>query len=244
MIKFLRPSNQAPHILKLTESVSRLVSKPIQFSKLTVIIGDNGSGKSQFTGLLCALLDPNLNYDDTIYDTGIKYSPFSYYRELIDRSSFILDRESNFIIIYHQGLSKNPNKLTERYFGSNGENVLFELLALTSDIRKYDKSLKSSIRHGEDIIKFKSNITKKFLGDELELNMISPAVLICDEPELGLSPKRVKKLVEYIEQWVSFGNQVIMTTNHPWLISNWSSNLNPLIIDLDKFQNTKFSYEM
>lgn len=244
MIKFLRPRNQALHTLNLTQSVSRLISKPIQFSKLTIIIGDNGSGKSQFIGLLCALLDPDMNYDDTVYDTGIRYSPFSYYRELIDRNSFIVGRESNSTIIYHQGLNKKPNELTERYFGSNGENVLFELLALTSDIRKYDTSLKSSVRQGDDVIKFKSNITKKFLGDELELNIISPAALICDEPELGLSPIRVKKLVKYIESWVSFGNQIIMTTNHPWLINNWSNNLNPLIIDLDKFQNTKFSYEM
>lgn len=244
MIKSIQASNQTPHILRLTVALTTLFSKPVQFSKLTIIIGDNGTGKSQLIGLLCALIDSDMNYDDKVYDSGIKYSPFSFYRERINDSGLTINRESNSIIVYHQGLNKNPMNLTERCFGSNGENVLYELLTLTSDIQKYDRSLQNSARWGEDIIKFKSHITKKFLGNELELNMISPAALICDEPELGLSPTRVKKLVDYFESWVSFGNQLIMTTNHPWLMSNWSAKLNPLIIDLDNFQEKKFSFQM
>lgn len=107
MIKFLRPSNHALHI-KLTPSVMALISKSIQFSKLTVIIGDNGSGKSQFIGLLCALIDPGMDYDSTVYGSGIRYSPFSFYHELIDRSGLTIDGESISTIVYH----RNPTVIS------------------------------------------------------------------------------------------------------------------------------------
>ena len=225
-----------------TPTLENLLKNSLQFDKMNIIIGDNGSGKSQLIGAICSGIDPNLDYDEKVYNSGIMYCPFSYFRDFVRQDYIYISYDFDTLAIYHQGINKRPTEITERYFGSNGESVLYELLTLTSDIEKYDRSLQESVRSGKDIIDYKSGITKEFINGKLDLTLKSNCTLICDEPELGLSPTRVKALINYLELWVDNGNQLIMTTNHPWMIKNWKPHLQPKIIDLDKLSQFGFSY--
>lgn len=223
-----------------------LLTSGLSFGKMNVIIGDNGVGKSLLVGILCAAVDPDSLYDDKVFKSDIRFSPFSFIRDYVKNGYVEIDFDAHVPVIYHQGLDKKPHMATERNCGSSGENVLYELLDLTSNIReKYSPYKNHTAITGEVIIAHKTKITKKFVfGPDLDLELRKPAVLICDEPELGLSPDRVKALIKYLVRWVDEGNQLILTTNHPWMMGNWPPHLQAQIINLDSFAANSFSYQV
>jgi energy-coupling factor transporter ATP-binding protein EcfA2 len=232
-----------------TQALMTLLPSGITFGKMTVIVGDNGVGKSLLIGILCAAVDPQSHYDDMVFKSDIKFSPFSFLRDYVRNGYIEMEWDEHIPVIYHQGLDKKPHvQATERNCGSSGENVLYELLELTSDIRERYAPFKSRLATtGEEVIDYKTKITKKFVyGPSLDLELRKPAVLICDEPELGLSPDRVKAIIRYLIRWVDEGNQLILTTNHPWMTGgNWPPHLQAQVINLDSFaSDSRFSYHV
>jgi energy-coupling factor transporter ATP-binding protein EcfA2 len=236
----------------LTPNVVRLLRSSLTFSRMTIIIGDNGSGKSQLIGLLAAGIDPDFSYERQVRGSGISWAPFKHLRQLAINEHVQVKRDNDPIIL-HTGINLEQeiqqwNTSTSRTFGSNGESVLYDLLYKTTDIHyRYFPHLDKAGVTGADIIDYKTEITRRFIEDpNFEIELKKPAVLLADEPELGLSPKRVKALFHFFIRWVEEGNQLIMTTNHPWMFHNWPPKLQVETIDLDSFAETgpKFSYDM
>jgi predicted ATPase len=237
----------------LTPNVVKLLRAPLQLAPMNVIIGDNGVGKSQLIGLLAAGIDPNFSYENEVRGAGLNWSPFKHLRQLAINGHVQVLRETSVPVFLHAGINLEQeiqiwNTTTSRTFGSNGESVLYDLLYKTSDIHhRYFPYLNKAGVTGSNIIDYKTEITRQFMEDSnFKLDLVRPATLLADEPELGLSPKRVKAIFQYFIRWVDEGNQLIMTTNHPWMQTNWPPRLQTQIIDLDSFAESgpKFSYDM
>jgi predicted ATPase len=237
----------------LTPNIVKLLRNPLQFAPLNIIIGDNGAGKSQLIGLLAAGVDPGFSYERDVKGSGLQWAPFKHLRQMALNGHIYIERELSVPVILHTGINLEEemqkwNTSVSRTFGSNGESVLYDLLYKTSDIHhRYFPHLEKAGVTGADIIDYKTEITRRFIEDPgFTLELKKPAVLLADEPELGLSPKRVKAIFQYFIRWIEEGNQLIMTTNHPWMHNNWPPKLQAQIIDLDSFAESgpKFSYDM
>lgn len=212
-----------------------LLTEGIPFSPATVIIGENGSGKS----LLFILLIHALKID---YSESRKSPIISLLYQVSGLRGFGMGDIQNQLevkfdkkteVIYHSGLNPRSSEVTDRLFSSSGEGSLYELLSYTSDIAKYNPSRNKSVTSGTDLVSHFTSITKQFSKGDLDLYIRNNCTLLTDEPEASLSRGRVQSLMDHLSQWIVQGNQLIMATNHPWLIEKWAPDHKAQIIDLD-----------
>jgi predicted ATP-dependent endonuclease of OLD family len=224
-------------IQRHTPQVLSLLKKGLSFSPATIIIGENGTGKSLLLTLLALSLHPkdsegdNFAPEDLLYNVAHErgFSGNCFDEELL------VEVDPSWQVLYHAGLNPRASEITDRMFGSSGEGSLYELLVRTSDIKKYYKALPALSKGcitGTELIAYFTSITKLFTKGVLELEQRDNAVLLTDEPEASLSPMRVGAMMRYFTDWVLKGNQIIMATNHPWLIEKWAPRHNAQIIDL------------
>jgi energy-coupling factor transporter ATP-binding protein EcfA2 len=201
--------------------VDKILQDPVQFEQSNLIIGDNGTGKSTFLEAVLFGVEPDY-WESRKARPGRINMDRSKIRHFLWKESegnITMEWDPSWIVIYHYGLDLYRGEITQRKFGSDGEGALYELLLYTSDLNSKDPTKGKGSARGDEILLFNSSITKRFAnGEDLGLTLKKPAILICDEPESSLSRNRVLALTNYFARWLEEGNQLIVASNHPWII--------------------------
>jgi predicted ATPase len=218
-------------IRRASPVVSDLLVRELCFSPLTIIVGENGTGKSLLFILLALALQ--IRYAEaqksSVAERLYRVSGDRGLDGLQEHLKLKFDKGTH--VVYHSGLIDTTDH--NRLFSSSGEGSLYDLLSCTSDIQKYIPETEKSYRIGSEMTEHYTSVTKRFVSGRLDLQLRKDCTLLTDEPEASLSRGRMKALMDYLSRWMSQGNQIIMATNHPWLIEEWASTHKAQIVNLD-----------
>lgn len=218
--------------------VDKILEKPIQFEQSNLVIGENGTGKSTFLEAVLFGVEPD-RWESRRKKPGrinLDRSKTRYYLWEKSEKYVTMEWDPSWTVIYHYGLDLYRGEITRRKFGSDGEGALYELLLYTSNLDALDPT-KNRVQaaRGDEIQRFNSSVTKRFAdGEDLGLSLKKPAILVCDEPESSLSRRRVIALIQYFVRWLEEGNQLIIASNHPWIIDVLAPASK--VFDLDKIK--------
>jgi predicted ATPase len=188
----------------------------IEFSKVTVIMGQNGSGKSSLMEVLALRLElPLINggttYDDTFEAARIIQPYVKIKLNKLFRNGFFFRAED--FSDYVAAVQKQKNKLYKE-FQSHGlkEHVIKQMseshnFALHRMRNDFGENLQT-LSHGEACMMI---LNTKIAENEL---------ILLDEPEIGLHPSYQKHLVKLITQKSESDNaQFIISTHSPIIAS-------------------------
>lgn len=176
----------------------------IDFSDITIIVGDNGYGK---TTLLKEFKLPDFSRCSTKEEVQAIFG--KYLKN--DRRTLTLKATPAGVMILNElhksAIQKemNAKNSADMYFGKEGATNDFVNLIMASDDS-----------NGEVVI------------DILFSLDVENTVIVLDEPETSLSLKSIGKLKSLISEW-SKKNQLIISTHHPYLMQ-----MAPQVFDIER----------
>lgn len=231
--------------------------EPFVFSPLTVLYGNNGSGKSTILNILAN----KLQLKGKEYPTSNSYGVVDYCGKFSSECSYSLADDEN-----GQALRYLPTN--SRYIKS--EDILYEIKkiqqeqilsdGLTYDLIKSGKTkaeaeeyLKTSEgSHQLDYIKFAQ---EKYSNGETSIQFFDEILMpdtlyLLDEPEVSLSPQNQVKLAEDINKMVRYlGCQFIIATHSPFMLGTLNAkiyNINTKSYDIQKWselENVRYFFD-
>lgn len=223
---------------------ARKMEKLLLFSPITILYGNNASGKSTMLNIIAN----KLQLDGQEYATNNKYGNTPYFKNFVDECSLTLGEDEDGRII-----SRIPQK--SRYIKS--EDILYEIKKIQQEQVLGDGYVYEHVRRGMakeqirnswkmrqqlEIMKFAQ---EKYSNGETALQMLDDymepdALYLLDEPEVSLSPENQTILAEKLNQMARFLRcQFIISTHSPFMLGI----LNARIYNLDskELEETKWT---
>lgn len=226
------------------------------FSQITVLYGNNASGKSTMLNIIAN----KLQLEGQEYATNNKYGKTSYFMKFVDECSFALGEDE-----YGRPISRIPQK--SRYIKS--EDILYEIKKIQQEQILGDGYVYEHVRRGLpkeqvenlrnsfkmkqqlDILKFAQ---EKYSNGETTLQMLDDylepdALYLLDEPEVSLSPENQTILADKLNKMARFlGCQFIISTHSPFMLGTLDAkiyNLDSKGLEVTKWtdlKNMKYFY--
>ncbi|WP_018751229.1 AAA family ATPase [Paenibacillus sanguinis] len=212
-----------------------LAGEVFLFDRITVLYGNNGSGKSSLLNIIANKLEI------TGAEKMVSYGTNSYVQRFLDLSSYQLGNDEK-----EQEIRRIPKE--SRYMKS--EDILYEIKKIQQSAvlregllyEKASKGLsKEQIETYEASYDFKRKLEnirfsqEKYSNGETSMQFFEEYLLpgnlyLLDEPETSLSPANQIKLAEQINEMARyFDNQFIIATHSPFVLGT----LNAKIYNLD-----------
>lgn len=202
----------------------------IDFNKITILYGGNGSGKSTALNIIAEKININR---DSIYNKSNFYTDYVNMCEIdieyeIPEKSRIITSDDVFdymlnIRNINEGIDNKREKIFEEYL-DNKYNI-FQM----HSIEDYDKLRKVNEARSKTQSKYvrhnlMDNVREYSNGENAFRYFISKieenGLYILDEPENSLSPKRQIELVKFIEDNARYLScQFIIATHSPFMLS-------------------------
>lgn len=212
--------------------------EPFAFSDITVLYGNNGSGKSTILNIIANKLE--LKGREHVTANGL--GRIDYTLKYNNECAYDLDVDEN------SGLSFHEIPRNSMYIKS--EDILYEIKkiqqrdVLSSDMLYYNMKQGKNRKEAERYLSSaegKKRLVEKIFAQEKYSNgetalqilndLITPdALFLLDEPEVSLSPANQVTMAEEINKMARFlGCQFIIATHSPFLLGT----LNAKIYNLD-----------
>ncbi len=213
------------------------VEKSLFFSPITVLYGNNASGKSTLLNIMAN----KLQIEGQEYATSNQYGIIRYFTKFIDECSFTLGEAED---------GRQIGRLPQRSRYVKSEDILYEIKKIQQEQILNDGYIYEHIRRGmnkEQIEQLKNSVKmrkqleflkfaqEKYSNGETTLQMLDDyiepdALYLLDEPEVSLSPANQILLAEKINKMSRFlGGQFIISTHSPFMLGT----LNAKIYNLD-----------
>ncbi len=204
------------------------------FSDITIICGNNGSGKSTILNVIAEKLNLERNSPfnrSDFFDDYVALCDFTLEKSLsscsrVITSDDVFDRVLD-IRRVNNGIDRKREDLLREWLDSNSDNADATLHGLddyerwkrVSDARNKNKSQSQFIRS-----RLIRNVQERSNGESsLSLfvdSIVDDALYLLDEPENSLSPANQLELKYFIEDCVrNHGCQFIISTHSPFLLS-------------------------
>jgi len=152
----------------------RLLGSLVEFEQANLIVGENGTGKSSFLGLILYAIPLENRFQADPRRVNLDRAKIRRYRWDPVKDSISISWDSSWIVVYHYGPDLYRSEITQRKLASDGEGSLYELLLYTSDLNKLDPTKGRSAR-GDEIVRFNSEVTRLFAsGVDLGLELKKP----------------------------------------------------------------------
>lgn len=224
--------------------------EPFVFESITVISGDNGTGKSTLLNIIAN----KLNLVGKEYTTNNRYGTDDYCGQFSDECSYTLgeDEDLNYKYLEIPTLS--------RYIKS--EDILYEIKKVQQR-QILEAGLEYDfVKDGYILSKAKNMIAKK--GDKILDNIMfaqekysngetalqyfeefiqGDALYLLDEPEVSLSPQKQVELAEMINKMSRYlGCQFIIATHSPFMLGTLNAkvyNIEDNEVDVVKWHELK-----
>ncbi|MCM1307636.1 MAG: AAA family ATPase [Butyrivibrio sp.] len=210
--------------------LSRNAFSVIDFEPITILYGDNGSGKSTALNVIAEKLKTERGalfnrsafmekYTDLCdYETRSPIPPESRIITSDDVFDFMLDLRA-----LNEGLDRKRGELFEEYTDAKYSKFRFRSLDDYEQLKKVtaarSKTQSRYIRENlMDNVREHSNGESAliYFADKIKEN----ALYLLDEPENSLSPAKQMELLEFLENSVRFfGCQLIIATHSPFILS-------------------------
>lgn len=205
-----------------------------EFSDITIICGNNGSGKSTILNVIAEKLNLKRNSPfnrSDFFEDYVELCDYTLERMLstcsgVITSDDVFDRVLD-IRRVNNGIDRKREDLLREWLDNNSDNADTTLHGLDdyerwkriSDARNKNKSQSQFIRS-----RLIRNVQERSNGESsLSLfvdNIIDDALYLLDEPENSLSPANQLELKYFIEDCVrNHGCQFIISTHSPFLLS-------------------------
>lgn len=244
--------------------------REINFDKVTIFYGGNGSGKSTILNLIAEKLELNriapyntsetfsLYVNECNYKLGYDEEGFQY---RVPNGSRIITSDDVFdymltVRTNNDDIAENKELARENYSELKyGETVKmhgledYEALRLQVLARKKSVSRRKFIRQsaGQEVV-LNSNGETAF--NYFNSRLKNDTLYLLDEPENSLSPKYQLELVKLLEEMTHYcGCQFVIATHSPFLLAmNFAKiyNLDETPVDIRKWyelENTKIYFE-
>lgn len=216
---------------------AKKTEKVLLFSPITILYGNNASGKSTALNIIAN----KLKLEGYEYTTSNKYGIVEYFPQYVKECDFSLGEDEDGVTFWNI-----PDK--SRYIKS--EDVLYEIKKIQQEQILKDGYIYEHVRRGMERNRAEqlrnSSMTwkrienikfaqEKYSNGETTLQLLDDyiepdALYLLDEPEVSLSPKNQIKLAEKLNNAARFfGCQFIISSHSPFLLGT----LNAKIYNLD-----------
>lgn len=210
--------------------LSRSALSVLDFEPITILYGDNGSGKSTALNVIAEKLKIER---DTLFNRSSfmeKYTGMCDYevRSLIPSESRIITSDDVFDFMLNlravnEGIDRKRGELFEEYMDARYSKFQLKSLDDYERLKKVtaarSKTQSKYIRENlMDNVREHSNGESAliYFSDKIKEN----ALYLLDEPENSLSPVKQQELLEFLENSVRFfGCQLIIATHSPFILS-------------------------
>lgn len=232
-------------------------TEPFVFAPITVMYGNNGSGKSTILNVIAN----KLQLKGREHANSNRYGIVDYCNKFSEECSYSLGDAEN-----GQTLRDLPKE--SRYVKS--EDILYEIKKIQqeqilSDGLVYDLIKKGKTRNaaeqylgtveGSNQLKYIMFAQEKYSNGETTLQflddiLVPDALYLLDEPEVSLSPQNQVKLAENINKMVRFlGCQFIIATHSPFMLGTLDAkiyNIDTKYYEIQKWSelpNVRYFYD-
>lgn len=233
------------------------VEKSLFFSPITVLYGNNASGKSTMLNIMAN----KLQIEGQEYATSNQYGIIHYFTKFIDECRYTLGEDED-----GRQIGRLPRG--SRYIKS--EDILYEIKKIQQEQILGDGYIYEHIRRGmnkEQIEQLKNSdkmrkqmeflkfAQEKYSNGETTIQMLddyveSDALYLLDEPEVSLSPANQTLLAEKINKMSRLlGCQFIISTHSPFMLGTLNAkiyNLDSRELEVTKWtdlENVRYSYD-
>ncbi len=203
----------------------------LSFSEITILYGNNGSGKSTALNLMAeklkaerdTLFNRSSLYGEYLKKCGFEMTPGEKPEEIrMITSDDVFDFMLNLRAL-NEGVDRNRERVFDEWV--KNRNSTFQMKSLDD----YDRLKK--------VVEARSKTQSKYVRDEIGSNVITHSngesalqyfsekikdngLYLLDEPENSLSPQRQLELMEFIQNSARFfGCQFIIATHSPFLLA-------------------------
>lgn len=203
----------------------------LSFSEITILYGNNGSGKSTALNLISEKINAERDtlfnrtsfFGDYLKMCSFEMTPGKNPEEIrIITSDDVFDFMLNLRAL-NEGVDRNRERVFDEWV--NNRNSTFQMKSLDD----YDQLKK--------VVEARSKTQSKYVRDEIGSNVITHSngesalqyfsekikdngLYLLDEPENSLSPQRQLELMEFIQNSARFfGCQFIIATHSPFLLA-------------------------
>ena len=218
----------------------------IAFEPITILYGNNGSGKSTALNVISEKIKIRR---DSVFNKSIFYPDYlnmckSDIKTDIPENSRIITSDDVFdymlnIRVLNEGIDQRREEIFEEYLDVKYSQFQMQSLSDYEQLKRVNKTrskTQSQFVRGEliDNVMEYSNGESAFKYFTEKIG--ESGLYILDEPENSLSPKRQMELVSFIEDSVRFFNcQVIISTHSPFLLALRGAKIydldeNPVIV--------------
>ncbi|CAN5656217.1 hypothetical protein BH10BAC5_BH10BAC5_04290 [soil metagenome] len=230
----------------VTPQISLFLSKPFSF-KLNY--SENGLTDIEDNFYNENLLNPNFDYLNVLYDTlegnvrdiflDFSIEPELKKNEKILNSKLDLIKEQANTFFEHLNLNLNKYTCIEEirlneniFYKINKDSIILENIILEFKINSEWQSWD-----------YLSDGTKRlfFIFSEI-ISDIGRELILIEEPELGLHPEQIHKVMRFLKE-ISEDKQILISTHSPQILNVLEGNeLNRIIISKYTNEGTKFNY--
>lgn len=203
----------------------------LSFAEITILYGNNGSGKSTALNLMAeklkaerdTLFNRSSLYGEYLKKCGFEMTPGEKPEEIrMITSDDVFDFMLNLRAL-NEGVDRNRERVFDEWV--KNRNSTFQMKSLDD----YDRLKK--------VVEARSKTQSKYVRDEIGSNIITHSngesalqyfsekikdngLYLLDEPENSLSPQRQLELMEFIQNSARFfGCQFIIATHSPFLLA-------------------------
>lgn len=209
-------------------------SEPLEFSEITVLYGNNGSGKSTVLNILANMLEiqgaEQYRYGQMFIDRFIKESSLQM---ACDESGYLRCVPKNSRYIKSEDMLYEVKKIQQEDALKNG--YLYEAHKDGKNVEELREELSNTFK-GKLLISALQFRQEKYSNGETSLQLFKDflrpdGIYLLDEPEVSLSPQSQLKVADIINEMARFFNcQFIIATHSPIILSQLKGN----IYDFDK----------
>ena len=233
------------------------VEKSLFFSPITVLYGNNASGKSTMLNIMAN----KLKIEGQEYATCNQYGTKQYFAQFVDECCYTLGEDE-----HGSQIRRLPKG--SRYIKS--EDILYEIKKIQQEQILGDGYIYEHIRRGmnkEQVEQLKNSdrmrkqmeflkfAQEKYSNGETTLQMLydyieSDALYLLDEPEVSLSPANQTLLAEKINEMSRLlGCQFIISTHSPFMMGTLNAKIYNLdsgeleVVKWTDLENVRYIYE-
>lgn len=233
------------------------VEKSLFFSPITVLYGNNASGKSTMLNIMAN----KLQIEGQEYATSNQYGIVHYFTKFVDECSYTLGEDED---------GRQISRLPRRSMYIKSEDILYETKKIQQEQILGDGYIYEHIKRGmnkEQIEQLKNSdkmkkqmeflkfAQEKYSNGETTLQMFddfveSDALYLLDEPEVSLSPANQTLLAEKINEMSRLlGCQFIISTHSPFMLGTLNAkiyNLDSKELEVTKWtdlENVRYFYD-
>lgn len=238
------------------KTLSRNALSDVDFEPITIFYGGNGSGKTTALNIIAEKLKlkrGSVFNQSSFYQDYLKMCE-SIVIEPIPNGSQIITSDDVFdymidVRVLNQGIDNKREGLFDEYLQKKNTEYRFESLDDYERLKERNNALRTTQsqytreRLIENVRTFSNGENAyKFFMDKI----IEDQLVLLDEPENSLSPKKQLELVEFIETAARYlGCQFIIATHSPFILSLkyakvYDFDANPVMVkDWKELENIK-----